>query len=60
MAKEDREGKLALQSAAIRLWHRRSGVFAGCVKADSEAATGRKKRNTERLVHRKGRPLWEA
>jgi hypothetical protein len=42
MAKRGREDRFASQCAAIRLWHRRSGVFTGCVKTDCEAAAGKK------------------
>ena len=59
MTKEGRDDKIASQSAAIRLWHHRSGVFTGCVKTDCEAAPGKKMRSTERLVRRKGRPSRE-
>jgi len=59
MVEKGREDKLASQSVAIRLWHRRSGVFTGCVKTDCETAAGKKKRSTERIVRRKGRPLRE-
>ena len=59
MNKKGREDKLDSQSAAFRLWRRRSGVFAGYVKTDRDAATGRQKRSTERLVYLKGRPSRE-
>ena len=59
MASRGREGKLASECAAGRLWHCRIGVFTDCVKPDCEAAAGRKMHRTERLVRRKGRPSRE-
>ncbi len=59
MARGGREENFASQSAAVRAFVPHVGVTPGCVGPDCKAAAGKKKRSTERPVHRKGRPSRE-